>query len=642
MKSLTVHFQICVLIVAMMGSWTHAKNIQWDIKDGERGVGIVSHWPNIPSNFLIPDYLGLAKKYEELAFLRNDDLTHRWRPGRTPYFDSLSILQPSFLLHNAWAANPNVSESLVVFPGILSSALIGTDTTKMNVEMDSQDGSGLVNLVRMMKAYYHYDTVKNPDGSENGIFTDHFAGNVIPGGSFWYQLVPNVYAMQIQSLYSVSDIEREKKLNEPTLDDLTRRSADTLVRMTEFLKNGKELPSFDYSGVKIAQGKFEAQVPKVESRYEPDAAGSVAYIGLLAFERWKEPKYLKMADDSLRFLENYYRNPVYELQLNYGIVAAARMNRQHSKNYNIKKLMQWAFSRSDVAFPGFPDFSTNARPDVGLLGEQWGKYPVYGLWGGKGPFNFGQPSCSSCSGYAFYMNTISQATTLAPIAKYYPEYATLFGKYLLHVASNSKVFFHDHVSKRDQHSLSLKRTQELVRDSNYSGYLSIPYEGFRKEPRSTGGFRGVARGDAVDYRDSSGKYKPWAETNQSLYSGALTGVFASILKKTNIPEVPLWDLNKTDFQGPKSFPTYLVYNPKSEPILLTRDQIPNADQSVLWDMVSHRWVVSRDVTIPSQSALVLVLVPYGSVCSAPQKGAKGIVCSKQGMGDNIRIDYEYQ
>jgi hypothetical protein len=622
--------------------WVQIPPDQWDIKDGETGMGIVSHWPSIPNRFGIPNYRALAKDYETMAFVRADDLTHRWREGLTPYFNSMSILQPSFLLHNVWASNQNLSEAVVVFPGILSSSLIGTNATQLKVQLSSARDMDTVNLVRMIKGYYHYDTVRNTDGSENGLFTNHFVGNTLPGNSFWYLMMPNIYALQIQSLYSPSDIEVGKKDTEPSLDELTRRSADTLVRMTNFLKGNDDVPSFECSGVQIAQGKFNKVFPKAApAGYEPDGAASAAYIGVLAYERWKDPKYLAMADDSLKFLMKYNRNPFFELELNYGALAAARMNRQHGRSFNVKKLMNWIFSRSNEKLPSKPSFDTNVRPEVGLLAESWGEYPVYGLWGGKGPWAHGQPYCASCTGYAFYMNTISQAVTLAPIVKYYPEYATLFGKYLLHVASNSKVFFHDYLQESNQHQKSLSQTKVLVDTSGYKKYFSIPFESLRKEPTGSGGFTARARGDAVDFVNAQGVAAPWAQTDQGLYSGALTGMFASILIETDIAEVPLWDLNKTDFQSAQAFPTFLAYNPKNTLVSLKKEQIPGATQGGVWDMVNHLWLVGNEVTLEPGKARVLVVVPPGAVCPPPAEGSKGVTCDKPGWGSKIRIDYDF-
>ncbi len=236
---------------------------QWDIVDTESNTGIIRDWPQIPKNFLIPDYSELAQSYEKITFINNDPRTHRWVKASTrANYRGESILQPAFLLDNRFASNATFSESLVVFPGILSSALRGVDMTDLPVEMQSGDDIALQrkNIVRMIKAYYHSDPIKNSEGLENGLFTDHFQDSVGGGNSFWYQLGPNVYAMQIQSMYEMEKIERGSLPTEPSLDVLTHRMTDTLFRMSEFLKGQKttSFPSFDFAGVSAYGGRIQS------------------------------------------------------------------------------------------------------------------------------------------------------------------------------------------------------------------------------------------------------------------------------------------------------------------------------------------------------------------------------------------------
>ena len=547
--------------------------------------------------------------------------------------------------------------------------------TKFDAEIDASSRGTqkfTANLVRMMKAYYHADPVKTSNGLENGLFTDHFVDTTGSGGSFWYELVPNVYAMQVQSLYDANQIEQGRTPNEPTFDDLTHRMADTLERMVQFLKGkNARLPSFDYSGVRLISGGFKAWDPHchdgrndgvnlnlksdqvvcpataafdIASRYEPDAAGSIALIGLMAFDRWKDSKYLNMAEDAIQFLSEYDRNPVYEVEFNFAVVAAARLNRTYAKNHDIKKFMQWAFSRSNSSHP---DFKTNARPDVGIIAETWGHFPVYGLWGGKAPY-------AAKGGYAFYMNTISQAVTLAPVAKYYPQYSTLMGKYLLNVASNARVFFPDKIPESNQHSKSLVRLKQLISETGNQNYKSIPYEGFRKDPLAGGGL-GMATGDAVDWVDAKKNPAPWAETNQSLYSGALTGMFASILTTTNSPEIPAWNLNRTDFQSPKSQPTFLLYNPTNDRqvIIIDRSKISSSAASStklpywIYNSVSHMCVTDTDGGLsvslnPGQSGVFSLIPKSHKISVAKNSTSKTnqlVAVDRDGMPSVIDFDF---
>lgn len=739
---------------------------QVDIIDEETGRGIIKDWPSIPERFEIPDYMELAKAYEYLSYMNYDERTHRFSWSNdtayqqgSPYFKDVSILQPPFLDHfkfNDW--KNFISQSTVLFPGLISSGLIGSDLTQMNTQMPSQLVSQpRPNLARMMKAYYHTD-FRTPSNSktENGIFTDHFSNHLLGlGNEFWFTLIPNVYAMQLQSLFTPNQMERGRKQGEPSFDELTRRAVDTLVRMKDYLKgnNPANLPVFEFSGVDIMNGTFRANdqncqdswgagvrlpkssvlcgIPQVKSdnetpqmrnvqcedwyrnyknepvkllelslpmgiptacyplstpnipnqsyvynkilegcqvrrdnqaspKYESDTAGSFALLGLMAYDRWQDNKYLTMADESIRALLSFPPNinPFYEVQYSFGVLAAAQLNRHHGKKHNVHQLLKWVFSRSNLANMNPSDLKTwnhyigsvdqegnpnpnptNVRPEVGTVNETWGTFPAYGFWAGKGVW-------ARNGGYAFYMNTIHQAVSLAPVAKYYPEYATLMGKYLLNVASNSKVFFPTCLPKENQINASPNKIEELIKSSNASikgsspisnqqyctndfmtvdtktgkkgyNYKALPYESFLKHPDPK--TNGSATGDAVAHG--------WASTNLSFYSGAVTGFLARILKQTDIPEIPMWDLDATDFQSPKAFPTYLVYNPFTitKTVTVSRDKIQSRATQIkcggnsecfVWDSISHEWLPTTQgpfsFTLAPGQARILSFVPPGT------------------------------
>jgi len=177
---------------------------QKDIIDGETNLGIVRDWPQIPAGFQMPDYSLLASKYEQLTFINNDGLTHLWDWGMGSHFRDLTLRQPGYFLVNKWG-NPGeyITQSTVLFPGLLSSAARGTNMTNVTVNVPptlaNYDTS---NLVRMMKAYYHEDPLSSPR-APNGIFTDHFHDHLKDiGDEFWFTLLPTVNALQLQSLYS--------------------------------------------------------------------------------------------------------------------------------------------------------------------------------------------------------------------------------------------------------------------------------------------------------------------------------------------------------------------------------------------------------------------------------------------------------
>jgi hypothetical protein len=164
------------------------------------------------------------------------------------------------------------------------------------------------------------------------------------------------------------------------------------------------------------------------------------------------------------------------------------------------------------------------------------------------------------------METASQAISLAPIAKYHPRFASLIGKYLLHVASNSKFFFHDYIqqyfskSQTGNDHIDPKTLAKLGVLSKE--YRSLPFEKIRGYGRNADGtdntaIQFYASGDSVESEPN------WAETALGYYSGAMVGFVASIYLPSNNPEIPIWDLNKTDFQSSNSEFTFLLYNPRA-------------------------------------------------------------------------------
>ena len=682
----------------------------FDIVDGETNLGIIRDWPSIPPNFEIPNYPLFAKHYYELAFSSSEHMSSEGRkvfghtrfvngatsPALEPYFptDFPTLLQASFFDSLHAAQNPlHQSESLTVFPGIISSALM-SEKSDLGIRR-----SEIASYVRMMKRYFHPLALTGHPSL--GWFGNHPVKDTANGGSFWYDLGPNVYAMQLLSLFKNEEIEPPLSPSEESFDQLCHRMANTLYTMTEFLKQGPtSIPSFDYAAVKIVDGQLRAydtdcsdnrpdpmkrvdpeklfcprdftffwnnqkrycsdlppELPRKDTpwqcfdnpnAYEPSAAGAFVYIGLAAYERWGEAKYLKMADAALQFLQHYDRNPVYELVFNHGILAAARMNQKHNKTYDIDKLVRWAFVRSDNPIDPkdrstWPNIETNARPDVGILNNMWGSYPTFGLWGAKGkPGALGTDENLGGIGYAFYMNTISQAVTLAPLAKYEPKYAPILARYLLHVASNAKYFFSQYVPSE----LQDPTTYQALSNQLDSRYRSIPFEGFR-ENATTSGTKILLKGDAVEHN--------WAKTDLSAYSGALTGMFASMLIRdsnnaSGSNPIVFWDLNVTDLPATKSYPSYLVYNPtgSEKTVTLKRSDIRThgelnfrtSPHNAAWDLISNRWIYSGSgdisFTLKPGEATVFSLVPHGHSC---QQSQARLTCKTNGADFSV-LDYQ--
>jgi hypothetical protein len=217
-----------------------------------------------------------------------------------------------------------------------------------------------------------------------------------------------------------------------------------------------------------------------------------------------------------------------------------------------------------------------------ILGN-WGGYDCYGLVG----------SAVDLGGYAFAMNTFAQAGALAPIPRYDSRYAYAIAKYLLNVANSARLYFPSELPKENQSSYFWVE--------KVGGKVPIAYEALRqnwegKSPYGTG--------DAL----RSG----WAKTDLGLYGSGHIGLLASIIRKTNVEGILMFDCLATDFFHSPAYPTYLVFNPyseKKEIVLDFGDELKD-----IYDAVSHRFIErglrgKEKVILSPKSAYVLVIAP---------------------------------
>ena len=118
---------------------------------------------------------------------------------------------------------------------------------------------------------------------------------------------------------------------------------------------------------------------------EPEAAGAIAWILYNAYLETGNEEYRIGAEWCLEFLNSLLTNPSYELQLPYGVYAAARMNAELGTTYNLDKMVNWCFNVGPLR-------------DWGAILKHWGGYDVDGLIG----------EVNGSNDYAFLMNTFEQ------------------------------------------------------------------------------------------------------------------------------------------------------------------------------------------------------------------------------------------
>ena len=381
------------------------------------------------------DWQQVTRNYLDLAFDFNRKGLHlplvRWEDS-----SKTMIWMP------AYVGNKDGPESINYLAAIVSGSLVGLN----------------------MRTYRGHDWVAiatNFYNPADGVFLDWPKGQ--SGGSFWYDVLPNVLFYQLTELYPGDAVSEGRLLN---IAERWYQASVALGGST----NPPTLPNFDHTGFNLRTMKpFDNG-----ERIEPEGAAGIAWLEYMAWRKSKDPRFLAAADWSIRALERkpIEANPLYEVLLPYAVLTAARMNAELGRTYDVKKLANWCFDPRPIP---------QARPNWGVLTGTWNGLDIGGLVG----------SATDGGGYAFAMNTFQYAGTLAPLARYDPRYAHDLGKWILNLANAARLFYanaHD-AEHQSSHAWS----------STYDRQSVIAYEGLRKWKRSD------ANTARADYRTAAGK-----------------------------------------------------------------------------------------------------------------------------------------
>jgi hypothetical protein len=253
-----------------------------------------------------------------------------------------------------------------------------------------------------------------------------------------------------------------------------------------------------------------------------------------------------------------------------------------------------------------------------ISGEPWGGEDVGGLLGTTRA-NTSNP----VQGYAFAMNTFANAMPVVALARYEDRYGRAIGKWMLNAANAARLFYGDAHPPEDQSSEFWTGDPEN----------SIAYEGIRHhwlppQDLAPGENEEIyAAGDPLTY--------DWGPlTDWGIYGSAVSGVFGSIIKTTNVDKILQLDLLATDFYRDAAYSTYLYFNPLGTTQSVAID-LASGSTFDLYDAVSNRYL-ARGATsqtyfnVPSDEAVMLVLVPAGGTES--RVGRRLLV-------DDVVIDY---
>jgi hypothetical protein len=517
--------------------------------------------PDLPQPYHMRDWKQVARGYDSLVF--DKYLTGPYLP--LVFFRETNVNYPdhlSFGLHTAvGTSDPKSGEGINVIPAVVGASLVG-------INKSDQFGQ---NWALMCEEYFN-------KRSEENIYLNHPVTS--SGDDWWYETMPNLFFLQLNDLYP--------HLGE--FDYQIETLANQWLAATEYMGGSTtpwNVPYMDYRAWSMS-----TMTPLTTGVKEPESAGAIAWILYSAYIITGHRKYLTGAEWSLEYLNSYAGNPSYELQLPYGVYAAARINAEIGTDYDIEKMVNWCFNRGELR-------------QWGAIVGKWGDYDCSGLIG---------EANDDGNDYAFAMNGFEHAGALVPMVRYDDRFATAIAKWVLNMANASRLFYSNYLPTDMQDN---ENWAKIFDPNSYIAYESMKETKNGKSPYATG--------DAMD--------GGWASTNLMLYSSSHVGILGGIIDTTNIEGVLKLDLLKTDYYKNDAYPTYLYYNPyeisKSIGISLP------AGSYDLYDAISNAMVISgisgnTNITIPAKQTVMIVRIPAGSTITNQ---------GKKTYAGNIIIDF---
>jgi len=535
--------------------------------EGQVRIARVERMPNLPQPFAVRDWKAVALGFDRLAFDANATGEHlpliwlvRERGGAEPVTFGL----PSYVGDYRGASKGRrMHEAITCMGAVLGATVAGVDKTR-----------GSHNWVRLCGYYY--------DRTAKGLISNR--GDTASGGSFWYDLFPHIVFYALAERYP----------DEADAAKIVRRTADRWRDAVEAMTGPDGRANFDHTAFNFRTGK-----PVDNGRWiEPDAAAGIAWMQYAAYTWWKRPAHLAGARACMDFLARRKKNPYYEILLPFGAYTAARLNAECGCDYDLAKLVNWCFERSDV------------RPDWMVIADRWAGCDCHGLAGAVNR----PPHRPAGGGYAFTMNTFVSAWPLVPMVRYDPRLARAIGKWMLNAASAARLFY---------------------ANAHPPGRQSCP--GWKGDPHSVIAYEGLRHlWDATEQLYASGdpiRHRWGPKTDFGLYGSAYVGLFGGIVSRTNEEKILRLDLLATDFYRDQAYPTCLYFNPHAEARAVRVDV--GTEPRDLYDCVAKRFLARgasgrAAVTIPPDGAVVLVLAPAGG--KTTRRGHKLLI-------DNVVVDY---
>ncbi|HVU27004.1 MAG TPA: hypothetical protein VHG71_04625 [Verrucomicrobiae bacterium] len=491
-------------------------------------------FPQLPTPSNLRDWKQTALSYHQLAF--NASASGEYLPLLYPYTltTQAGYSGPAFGLPS-YVGNPHDGgEGITALGAVLGGTLAG-----LNMASYSN-----VDYVAQCEAFY---SVVNG----HGLVLNNI--NSQGSGSGWYDIFPGTLFYQISAHYPPRPLFQSN-----------------MVAMAESWRSALPVLSNNWQHTGF---NFKTMSPVDSGWVEPDMAIGIAWLEYMAYLQFQNSNYLAAADLCMSQMDTNTLDPFYEVLGFYGPVLAARMDVELGRNYSVSKHLNWIFSPT-----------SDARPGWGCESGNWGGYDAYGLMG----------STTDSSGYAFSMNTYVAAGLITPVVRYQPQYARLIGRWLLQLDANANLFYPGTLPANMQSSSGWVQQ---------TGVTNISYEGVR----NLGATTPYATGDAAVPVQDLNPYGAWG-----------SGFMAALFQTSNVPEILQVDCLATETLPPPANPTYLYYNPYTVTKQIQIDVGPTAKH--LYDAVKGIFVAtnvtgSTSISISPDSAVVLVICPAAGVFS---------------------------
>ncbi|GHU98248.1 hypothetical protein FACS1894211_01700 [Clostridia bacterium] len=476
--------------------------------------------------------------------------------GPIGYWDKSKVDQENGFLYFGFpsyigspqAGMNGAQEGITVLAALWAATAAGIDKSAQSV-----GGGKTYDFIRMTEAFLN----KEPE---------NFILNRIQtrtGQTFWYEVYPQIEFIRLHRLYP----------NETWMRDIIVAGAE---KWHGALPNFKDLEgnvSFEFTSY-----DFQTNRPIYNGRWNEPPNGGLAMIFYYAYTLTGEEKYLDDARFVLDYLQNWEKSSYYEILQDYACYVAAVLNARHGANYDIQKFV-------NVSFEGQTDF----RASTQVVNAKWGDYDAYGLMA------FAYTDMSG-AGYAFAMNTWHMAVTLANALRYDPRFADDIGKWFMHMANSSRIFFGNELPLANQSCPTAAPSDPGK---------AIAYEGVKSSQGDRGPY---AMGDQLAMN--------WGgQTDYGIYGGAHVGLLGGLIAATDVPEILRVDLTKLDtLRQDGDYQQYLYYNPYGAEKTVTVS-LPGPVQ--LYNTVTRAVAAeSADgaykLTLPAGSAAILALLPVGA------------------------------